>query len=339
MKKYFWIFAILLLIGIIIPANAADPYTVNRYIDGMLAAGLSPEDFELIAKYGTVVYVDASNTGSEDGTTWQTAYNTLTEGLNKARYDLGTTTIDDDKNQHAYIFIAPGQYNKTTYTSFSGYGLHIIGLARGNGDYGVTINYAGTCGGAPSVMVAGGAELELANITIYGDSTVPLLYFTVADFVKIHNVHFKGDYDEVPYCLQFDNAKHVEVWDCVFEGFETAGIYFNGGSDQYMIFCNIHDNIFLADPGGTAGGDGILIDSDVTSYGSVIRDNVFAMDGCGSGAHAVDNNSSNTTKSCFIIDNMATGDASSTLFTSTQRGMWNNAQSANGTMTLNVDDD
>jgi len=287
-----------------------------------------------------VVFVDSSNTsGAEDGKTWETAYNTLTEGINAARYDLGTTDLDDDKNQHAYVFIAPGHYQKISYTSFSGYGLHLIGVARGNSDYGVTINQNNKCIGAPSVMVAGGAELELANMTICCDYDVPALYFTQADYVKIHNVHIKGDQDSCTYGIQFDNAKHVEIYNCVIDGWETAGIYFNGGDNQYFIYCNIHDNVIVADPNGTAGGAGILIDADVTSYGSIIRDNVFALDGQGSGAFAVDNNSTNTTLSCFIIDNMATGDASFTAFSSTQRGMWNNAQSANGTMTLNIDDD
>jgi len=287
-----------------------------------------------------VVYVDVANTGgAEDGKTWGTAYNTLTEGINAARYDLGTTDLDDDKNQHAYIYVAPGQYNKTSYTSFSGYGLHIIGVARGNGDYGVTINYANTCTGAPSVMVCGGAEIELANLTICGDEAYPLLYFTAADYVKIHNVHFKCDAANVTYGIQFDNAKHVEIYDCVFENWETAGIYFNGGADQYMIYCNIHHNVFKADAGGTAGGSGILIDSDVTSYATRIWANMFDVSGQGSGAFGVDNNASNTTHSCFIYDNLAVGDASFVGFTSTQRGMWNNAYSANGTMTLDVDDD
>lgn len=286
-----------------------------------------------------VAYCDVANTGTENGKTWKTAYNTLTEAINAVRYDPGTTTLDDDKNQHAYVFIAPGQYNKTSFTSFSGYGLHLIGVSRGNGDYGVTINYAQTCTGAPSVMVCGGAEIELANMTICGDEAYPLLYFTAADYVKIHNVHLKGDNANVTYGIQFDNAKHVEIYDCIIDGWETAGIYFNGGADQYFIFCDIHDNKILADASGTAGGSGILIDSDMTSYGSVIRNNVFALDGQGSGAFAVDNNAAATTLSCFIIDNMATGDASFTAFSSTQRGMWNNAQSANGTMTLNVDDD
>ena len=287
-----------------------------------------------------VVYVDVANSsGGEDGKTWETAYNTLTEGINAARYDLGTTTLDDDKNQRAYVFIAPGRYEKTSYTSFSGYALSLIGVHRGNSDYGVTINADGTCTGAPSVMVCGGADIELANMTIYGDEAYPILYFTVADYVKIWNVHIKGDNANVTYGIQIDNAKHVEIYDCVIDGWETAGIYLNGGADQYFIFNNIHDNIILADAGGTAGGAGILIDSDMTSYGSRIHDNMFALDGQGSGAFAVDNNSTNTTHSCFIYNNMATGDASITAFTSTQRGMWNNAQSANGTMTLNVDDD
>jgi len=287
-----------------------------------------------------VVFVDVANsTGAEDGKTWETAYNTLTEGLNAARYDVGTTDLDDDKNQHAYVFIAPGQYEKTSYTSFSGFGLHIIGVARGNADYGVTINYAGTCTGAPSVMVCGGAEIELANLAICGDEAYPILYFTVADRVVIRNVHIKGDNANVTYGMQFDNAKHVEIYDCVIEGWETAGIYFNGGANQYFIFNNIHDNTILADASGTAGGAGILIDSDMTSYGSKIWRNVFDVSGQGSGAFGIDNNSSNTTLSCFIFDNLAVGDASFVGFTSTQRGMWNNAYSANGTMTLDVDDD
>ena len=287
-----------------------------------------------------VVFCDVANTsGAEDGKTWETAYNTLTEALNAARYDPGTTDLDDDKNQHAYIFIAPGQYNKTTYTSFSGYGLHVIGIARGNADYGVTINYAGTCAGAPSVMVCGGAEIELANMAICCSMAYPALYFTVADKCLINNVHIKGDYANCTYGMQFDNAKHVEIYDSIIEGWETAGIYFNGGADQYFIFNNIHDNLILADSGGTAGGVGILIDSDMTSYGSRIVENYIDVSGCGATAKGIDNNSSNTTKSCFIIRNFAVGDAGFVGMESTQRGMWDNAYSANGTMTLNVDDD
>lgn len=286
-----------------------------------------------------VVFVDAANSGAEDGKTWDTAYNTLTEGINAARYDLGTTTLDDDKNQIAYIFVAPGQYNKTSYTSFSGYGLHIIGCARGNGDYGVTINYNGSCVGAPSVMVAGGADLELANMTIICDYAAPALYFTAADYVTLRNLHIKGDADSMTYGIQFDNAKHVTIENCVITDFETAGIYFNGGTNQYMIYCRIENNIINADGAGTAGGDGILIDADVTAYGNVIKGNYFGLVGCGTGAHAVDNNSTNTTLPCFIIGNLGVVDSGTTAFTSTQKGMWNNAQSAAGTMTLNVDDD
>lgn len=287
-----------------------------------------------------VVYVDVANTsGAEDGKTWGTAWNTLTEGINAARYDYGTTDLDDDKNQHAYVFIAPGQYNKTSYTSVSGYGLHLIGVARGNGDYGVTINYDGLFTGLYAPLVGSVCEFELANMTICVDKALPAMHLMVADYVKIHNVYFKGDNNSCTVGLQIDNAKHVEIYDCIFAGWETAGIHITGGADQYFIFNNIHDNIFLADASGTAGGAGILIDNTSTSYGSVIRDNVFALDGQGSGAFAVDNNSTSTTHSCFIINNMATGDASFTAFTSTQRGMWNNAQSANGTMSLAVDDD
>ena len=287
-----------------------------------------------------VVYVDVANTsGAEDGKTWETAYNTLTEGINAARYDLGTSTLDDDKNQHAYIFIAPGHYEKTSYTSFSGYGLHIIGVSRGNGDYGVTINYTDTCTGAPSVLVSSGAELELANLVICGgsNSAYPLLYFTPnSDYVKIHNVHFKGDGATTTYGIQFDNPKHVEVSDCVFEGCLTAGIYVNGGSDQYFIYNNFHDNVFV---GSNSGFKGIVVDSDSTSYGSIIKENFFDISGAGTGAKAVDINSTSTTKSCFVVRNLAVCDSGATAFESTQKGMWDNAQSAAGTMTLNVDDD
>jgi hypothetical protein len=286
-----------------------------------------------------VVYVDASNAGTEDGKTWATAYNTLTEGINQARYDPSTTDLDDDKNQHAYVFVAPGQYNKTSYTSFSGYGLHIIGVARGNGDYGVTVNYNGSCVGAPSVMVCGGAEIELANMTIVCDYAAPALYFTVGDYVTLRNIHIKGDSDSCTYGIQFDNAKHVTIHDCIIEGWETAGIYFNGGADQYFIYNEIFNNVIKADPGGTAGGVGILIDSDMTSYGSVIRDNFIDISGQGSGAIGIDQNSTSTTHSCFIVNNLVVGDASIVGLESTQRGMWNNAESANGTMTLDVDDD
>ena len=285
-----------------------------------------------------VVYVDAANSGGgQDGKSWETAFDTLTEGINQARYDLGTTTIDDDKNQHAYIFVAPGQYNKTSYTSFSGYGLHIIGVARGNGDYGVVVNYALTCTGAPSVLVSSGAELELANMVICGDEAYPLLYFTPnADFVNIHNVHFKGDGTNVTYGIQFDNAKHVTVRDCVFEGCKTAGIYVNGGSDQYFIYNRIENNVII---GSSTGFKGIVVDSDSTSYASVIYRNYFDISGAGTGAKAIDVNSTSTTKSCFISNNLAVCDSGATAFESTQKGMWNNAQSAAGTMTLNVDDD
>lgn len=179
-----------------------------------------------------VVFVDSVNgADTNDGRSWESAKQTIQAGVNLARYLPGTTTIDDTKDHHAYVFVAPGQYNEQVL--FSGYNIHLIGMTGGsklsNKDYGVTINYDGAIA-ATAVLGFTGAGIEIANITIHCNQAIPAMYIpSPGDGCWIHDNYFTGDDAKTPtFAIQGD-IKTTVIENNLIEGF-AVGIQIGGNA-------------------------------------------------------------------------------------------------------------
>ena len=226
-----------------------------------------------------VVFVDAVNgNDANDGRSWESAKQTIQAGVNLARYLPGTTTIDDTKDHHAYVFVAPGQYNEQVL--FSGFNIHLIGMTGGNElsnkDYGVTINYDGAVA-ATCVLGFTGAGIEIANITIHCNQAIPAMYIpSPGDGCLIRNCYFTGnDAKTSTYAIQGDIKTSV-IRDCLIEGF-TTGIEIGGnagGGGAWAYNSRIQGNFI------TKCTNGILIPAGAVAGQTMVLDNVAVGSSC-----------------------------------------------------------
>lgn len=211
-----------------------------------------------------VIFVDdACTTGNGSGDNWKNAITTAQAGLNKARYDTGTTDINYDDERQAFVFCAPGNYAERL--AWSGKNIHLIGLGIPGTDNGTTLNPA-----APSTFsfAMSGNGCEMANMCVVTATAVMGMYLPPAESCRIHDMVLLGN-GAGTYGMYFDETglKGTQVRDCIIDSYITCGIYAATAAGAYAIQGGIFGNII----GGTSV-KGIDIDI-TTAYGFVIAHN------------------------------------------------------------------
>jgi len=236
----------------------------------------------LIEPYGNVYYVDGSVNSSGDGSTWEKAFKTIQEGLNKARYTAGTTNINTDKDRQVYVYVAPGQYNEQVL--WSAYNVHLIGVQDiGNIDYGVVVNYDGSSG-SPAAMAFSGAGCSIQNIQINMATAYPALYLSVFDGCLLKNVTLKGDGTNATIGIWGANVKESVIDSCHVHDFQTAGIHVGQGDGGDTYFCTSEIKNCKVSGDGTTG---IMVHANAVAtaaLGSFIHQNKI-VGTCTTGIH------------------------------------------------------
>jgi len=282
----------------------------------------------------TAYFVDSVNgLSTNDGLSWERSLNTLQAAINLARYLPGTTTIDDTKDHHTFVFVAPGHYNEGEIL-FSGYNIHIIGCGCPvpGKDYGVSINYDGAAD-ATAALAFSGSGIHLANLHVYCDFAAPAIYCAGGDNNFIENCVIECDGTNCTYGIQMDSLKGSWIKDCVIISPKTAGIYGAGGANHYTINGGIENcQIYSA----VAGCKGIFIQNTMTAYNFRIYQNFIDLEGAGATAKGIDNDA---TGNMIIADNYVVIETGATAIESASHGSLNNHVSTNGTVTDPFDDD
>ena len=268
-----------------------------------------------------------------NGLSWERPFATIQAALNVARYLPGTATIDDTKDHHSFVFVAPGHYNEQIL--FSGYNIHLIGCGCWPGkDYGVSINYDGAVG-APCALGFSGSGLEMANLHIHIATAFPGILVTGGDNNWIHDCTVECDGTNATYGMHLQSMKGSIVEDCIIERPTLAGIRVDdeGDDDCYFIDGAIRRNMIHAD---TAGVIGINVDVNNVCYNAVITENHIDVAGGGAGSLAIRNQAA---ANVMITKNMLVVGAGATPATSAGIGMLHNCASINGVVTVEFDDD
>jgi hypothetical protein len=283
---------------------------------------------------GRVFYVDATNgDDNNDGKTWLSAFASIQAGVNAARGGTSSDIDYDDKSQINYIYILPGHYDLTTYISVSGYNIWLIGLGTPGGDWGVTINSTRAWDDEPSTIVYSGSGIVLYNLFVKSAGAYPAIYCAGGDNNFIVNCMIEGDSTYSTYGITMTNMESSgiignTIWNCL-----SGGIYVPGGSNQYMINSKIQYNqIYVA----TAGGKGIYVHENATSYNTVISNNDIDVEGCGATGKGID---VNATGNVIIRENAVVIETAATAIESAGHGKLHNWISTNGTVTDPFDDD
>lgn len=270
--------------------------------------------------------VNGSDTGF-DGLSPQTPFATILKGLNMARYLPGTSTIDDTKDHHAYVFVAPGHYNDEALL-FAGYNIHLIGLGPGvpGKDYGVSINYDGDIA-ATAVLAWQGSGIHLANLHIEVQEAIPGIYCAAGNNNLIENCVINCDGTNATYGIQMANMKGSWIRNCVITRPVTAGIYVGAG--DYAIQGGIER--CMINTGVSAGAKGIHVSATTTVYNFRIHQNFVDVIGGGATAVGIHMEAADTALACFVTDNyVAVATGNTTALTTNQYGSLNNHVSVGG---------
>lgn len=242
---------------------------------------------------GTIKYVDASNSISGDGNSWNAAYLTILEA---------TAALRDDYSDDAesYIFIAPGSYVETDELRMYGHGMHLIGLGHPGTDSGVNMTDTAT-GVTTGIILIGGANCTIENIEFLSTKNISAICLIASDNCYIQNNVFKGTSGTTVSAITGIDVRSTYILNnqigeagCDF----TNGIYFSGGSDYYCIDSYIAGNRIYSD---NTSGRGILIDNTCTTYGNVFDRNFINVNG--TSGKGIDNNSTGVNIYCdnFVV--------------------------------------
>ncbi len=211
-----------------------------------------------------VIFVDdACTTGNGSGDSWKNAIAVAQTGINKARYDTGTTTINYDDDRHAFVFMAPGNYAERL--AWSGKNIHLIGLGIPGTDTGVTLNPS-----APSTFsfAMSGTGCEIANMCVVTETAVIGMYLPPCENGRIHDMYLQGNgAGTYGMSIASTGLKGVQIYGNVIDSYITAGIYAATDASAYAIQGGIYRNII----GGTTV-KGIDIDI-LTAYAYIIWQN------------------------------------------------------------------
>lgn len=250
------------------------------------------------------IFVDNVNgSDNNDGFSWEGAKATIQAGINLARYLPGTTTLDDTKDHHSIVFVAPGHYNEGEIL-FSGYNISVIGCCPYPGkDYGVSINYDGAAD-ATAAFAFSGSGIELANLHIYCDAALPALFIAGGDNNYIHDCVIECDGTNCTYGIQAYSLKGSWIERVIITGSTTAGIFADGGADRYCINGGIRDCQIYS---GVANTKGIFIESTMTVYNFAVDRNIIQL-ASGATCKGIDDDSAGA----LLIDNYVSVPASAT---------------------------
>lgn len=281
----------------------------------------------------TAYFVDSVNgSDSNDGLSWERAFVTLDAGIDAARYLPGTTTIDDTKDHHTFVFVAPGHYNEQQL--FSGYNIHVIGCgpAIPGKDYGVSINYDGAVA-TTAVVGFSGSGIHLANLHVYCAEAIPAIYMAGGDNNLVENCVIECDGTNATYGIHSISMKGSWIKDCVIRTPATTGIFLDGGADRYCIDGGIENCQIV----GTATGvKGIHCESTMTVYNFRVHQNWIDVKSGGATSIGIHNQA---TGNMYITDNYVICGNGATAISSASHGSLNNHVSTNGTVTDPFDDD
>jgi hypothetical protein len=210
-------------------------------LDAIIAAGIDTLGIQGLGGVATVWYVDsAESSGTEDGTTWATATDTIDEAISLA----GVTSGDGD-----IILVAAG--HTEALTAADGVdadkgGIKIIGL--GNGENRPLLDYTNASG----EFVIGADDVEIHNLQFLAnvtDVTTAINIETGSENAVINNCRFYVDStgtDEFTDAITTTaNSDNYKVTNCRFEmgaGGADAAIQ-NVGCD----YVEITDNYFSGD--------------------------------------------------------------------------------------------
>ena len=217
-------------------------------------------------QYCDLIYVDANKTASGDGSSWRSAFKTITEAVTKARNIPGTTSLNYSHNRQTYIIVAPGQYNEQVLKSC--YNTHVLALEYlTNGDYGTVINYDGAVTSTCVVGYTGGC-FELAGFCIQNSRAIPTLYLAeVSDAVYIHDNWIKGDNSKTSTVGIQCNIKNSLIENNIINGHITginfaSGVWFNNSIIRNNKITNVTNGIAVA-------SDAVCTESEI-SHNAVI---------------------------------------------------------------------
>lgn len=273
-----------------------------------------------------VYFVDGANGNDlNNGLTWERPVATIQRGLDLARFRSGTIVVNNDKNHHAFVFVAPGHYNEQVL--FSGYNIHLIGCSAWPGkDYGVSINYDNAVG-APAALAFSGSGIELANLYVNIGTANYGIWCAGGDNNWINNCYVECDGVLATYGIVMDSMKGSIIEDCVIERPITAGIGVFGGLNHYFIDGAIRHNFIHAD---TAGVLGIDVQAGNVCYNAVIDNNWIDVEGGGAASVGIVNaNAANVQ----MTRNMIIVGAAATPIVTAGLGCIHNAVSINGAVT------
>lgn len=207
-----------------------------------------------------LVFVDSQANGDGTGRDWENAFTTVQTGVNKARYDLGTTDINYDDDRQCFVIIAPGNYAERV--AFSGKNIHLFGLGLPGGDCGVTMQPA-----TPSTFAfaCGGPGLEIANLFITPSSTaVPGFYGSNFENSNLHDcVIYASGVASTGISINGTGLKGSRVYNNIVCGFTTAGLNVAADAGSYCIHGFIENNMFDVSTGGTTG---VVVNNGVVCY-------------------------------------------------------------------------
>ena len=210
-----------------------------------------------------VVFVDSQANGDGTGRDWTNACATVQAGVNKARYDLGTTDINYDDDRQCFVIVAPGNYAERV--AFSAKNTHLIGLGIPGTDNGATFQAA-----SPSTFgfAFSGNGCELANFCVPIADAVYGMYLPPAESCRIHDVYLQGNgTGTYGIYLGGTGLKGTQIYRCFIDSFITCGIYAATDASAYAIQGGIYHN--------TIGGTSVKgIDIDIlTAYAFTIWQN------------------------------------------------------------------
>jgi len=288
---------------------------------------------------GNCWFVDADDgDDNNDGRCWNNAFATIQTAVNWARYGAATGSLEYViKNHHKFIFVRPGHYNLTSYISFSGYGMHLIGLGAVPGkDYGVSLNYDGAITSV-GVIAFSGSNNSIHNIHIYDDAAVPAIYMAGGDNNLIDGVVIEGDGVNATAGIYAPSMKGSWIRNCVIHNC-AKGIHLPGGANMYFIHGGIEGNQIHSD---ITGAKGIMIDGPglTVCYNARINRNWIDVFGGGATAIGID---INDTGNILVTDNRILVAGSAAGISNAGLGTMFNQVSVNGTMagqaTIDVND-
>ncbi len=250
-----------------------------------------------------------------------------------ARYLPGTTTIDDTKDHHGVVLVAPGHYNEQVL--FSGYNIHVIGCGPGvpGKDYGVSINYDGSTSTVAAVAFSG-SGISLHNLHIYCAEAIPALYMAFpGDNNLVENCVIECDGTNCTYGIHAQTMKGSWIRNVVIRTPKTTGIFLDGDADRYCIDggitgCQIY---------GTATGvKGIHCESTMTVYNFRIFQNFIDVEGGGATSIGIHKEG---TSNMYVCDNYVAVATGATPISHAGNGSLHNHATIGGSVTDPYDDD